>query len=639
MSSSFELKGFLKKKSGSRNVFQERWFEYDAKTTSLRYFKGKAGASSLRGTIPLTATTTVAVVEDSGSSSSKELRFTIGTPSRTYLLLAKAPMERTMWVERLQSLLASLFPDPSKAAPSPAEEQRVVPPFKQKASSRTALTSDLFSQPDPGAQCKVTPQDEQRQRVSRELLSTEQTYVEALALLCKGFLEPLRQRRAELGLSAEELGLLFSNAELLLEFHGELLGKLHAAEERNTLSFPVESVNVGTIFVEAQPLFRAYEVYIGAHARAQETLVKVTASSPQLREFLLELKELAGKNLDLQNLLSWPIQRVPRYVLLLKELMKTTPTSQDGWHSILLALDTIERVADSINKAKTQEEHLEALTEISKRIARCAHLNLVQPHRQFLKEGILYRTWEEDQKQSTSSSFSSSSSSSSSTSSTLSQQQQQQSSNQGVPATFFLFNDLLMWAVDDVYQGFWLLDNSLALPSDTPEQFTFATKIFKAATEAHLPDQIDPSKRFRLTAASAGEASLWVEAIGGACHFLDQIPQHIRENQKKTWRNDSIQEEVRVQGFACLKTLKWKRFYCKLQGSTLYWFDSPVDVVPKSSLSCVGLQVKPLQNDAKHPFSIALSKPNSKSSPFMIQTDSLLFSIWLNQFQYASQST
>ena len=609
------LQGFLKKKGGESHKFQERWFQCDFDNNTLHYYAKKPDifpdAKTVKGLIPLSHDTRVEV----DHSKSKEHRFKIITPRRTFFLVAKNASQRQQWVDWLTAYMDGIFRPTAAQALSPAPHP---PCFK--AQSRTQLAPDLFTQPsarDEGP----SPQDLQRRRVSQEILSTEQTYLEALALLCKAFLEPMRNSRAELGLSLEDIGMLFSNAELLLEFHSELLGKLHDADVRNAETFPRESMSIGDIFVEAQPLFRAYEVYIGAHATSQETLERLLKRNPEIPAFLQELRELAGKNLDLQNLLSWPIQRIPRYVLLLKELLKTIPTSQDSWKPIMSALDTIERVADSINRAKTQTEHLEATGEISKRVARCGHLNLVQPHRQFFKEGILLM----EQDTTTSSSASSSSS----------------SQPNGSPATFFLFNDLIMWAKDDVYQGFWSLDNSTVIPNDPsgphPCTFTFATKIYKASTQAHLPDQIDPSKTWKLTAGSATEATLWAKAIEAACLFLDQIPQHIRESQKQTWRNDSLQEEVRVQGFANLKSLKWKRFYCKLQGSTLFWYDGPADNIPKSSQSCSGCLVKDFKEDPKRQFCVALAKPGEKKPTFVLQTDGILYPVWIAQLKYASE--
>lgn len=501
--------------------------------------------------------------------------------------------------------------------------RKTKPPTTQKS----VLSSELFARP-VDTTLVPTAQDEHRQKVSKELLSTEQSYVEALALLCHGFLEPLRSRRADFGLTLEELGLIFSNAEVLLEFHSELLRRLYDADLVNSASYPKEDMPVGPIFIQMEPMFKAYETYIGAHAASQEMLARALKRAPELATYLLELRDETGKNLDLQNFISWPIQRIPRYLLLLKELMKTIPTASDSWQSIVTALDTIERVADAINKARTQAEQLDMLADIEKRVAKCQHLNLVQPHRRVIREGSLLKLWETRGLSSASSSSTTTTTSSATTNEPV----------KAVRATFWLFNDIIMWAVDNVFEGFWSLDNAVVVPPRADEDactFTFAVRVFKSATEQDLPDQIDPSKTWALSSDSPSDAASWMKDIDDAIGYMASIPQHVRESLKCTWKNDSLESAARVQGFLSLKNLKWRRFYCRLQGSTLYWFSDPSQTIPRGSQSCLGFILTDWSEDKKRPYSLCLSSPGKTKTKFVVQADALMYSVWLTQLKGA----
>ena len=56
------------------------------------------------------------------------------------------------------------------------------------------------------------------------------------------------------------------------------------------------------------------------------------------------------------------LQRIPRYVLLLRELIKLTPATHRQHQPLLCALDGIEQVAAYINARKQQTEQMHAVS-------------------------------------------------------------------------------------------------------------------------------------------------------------------------------------------------------------------------------------------------------------------------------------
>jgi uncharacterized membrane protein (DUF106 family) len=58
-----------------------------------------------------------------------------------------------------------------------------------------------------------------------------------------------------------------------------------------------------------------------------------------------------------------PVQRVPRYVLLLKELKRNTTSADAEYHDIKEALGKIQKIAMAINEAKRQMENMSKLLE------------------------------------------------------------------------------------------------------------------------------------------------------------------------------------------------------------------------------------------------------------------------------------
>ncbi|XP_045852788.1 phosphatidylinositol 3,4,5-trisphosphate-dependent Rac exchanger 2 protein-like [Meles meles] len=71
------------------------------------------------------------------------------------------------------------------------------------------------------------------------------------------------------------------------------------------------------------------------------------------------------KNTDvpLEGYLVTPIQRICKYPLLLKELLKRTPRKHSVYAAVMEALQAMKAVYPNINEAKRQMEKLEVLEE------------------------------------------------------------------------------------------------------------------------------------------------------------------------------------------------------------------------------------------------------------------------------------
>jgi hypothetical protein len=67
--------------------------------------------------------------------------------------------------------------------------------------------------------------------------------------------------------------------------------------------------------------------------------------------------------LDLMSYMIQPVQRVPRYVLLLKELKRNTTSADPHYADIKEALSKIQKIAAAINEAKRQMENMSKLLE------------------------------------------------------------------------------------------------------------------------------------------------------------------------------------------------------------------------------------------------------------------------------------
>ncbi|KAH0617654.1 hypothetical protein JD844_016114 [Phrynosoma platyrhinos] len=111
--------------------------------------------------------------------------------------------------------------------------------------------------------------------------------------------------------------------------------------------------------------FRIYDEYCSNHEKAQKLLLELNKIRT-VRTFLLNCMLLGGrKNTDvpLEGYLVTPIQRICKYPLLLKELLKRTPKKHSDYFPLMEALQTMKAVCSNINEAKRQMEKLEVLEE------------------------------------------------------------------------------------------------------------------------------------------------------------------------------------------------------------------------------------------------------------------------------------
>jgi len=163
--------------------------------------------------------------------------------------------------------------------------------------------------------------DDRRQMVIGELIDTEQRYINNLEILLNVYLPALEDVVAP-----RDLRLLFpAQLEPLLERHRELLGRM---EEREESPF---AGTIGNIFNQLcnggnSEFVNTYSAYMNEFRVAMQTLAKYEQSSLEFKQLLLKCQHTCGcKGLSLSAYLLTPIQRLPRYELLLKELLKHTP--------------------------------------------------------------------------------------------------------------------------------------------------------------------------------------------------------------------------------------------------------------------------------------------------------------------------
>ncbi|XP_055079008.1 phosphatidylinositol 3,4,5-trisphosphate-dependent Rac exchanger 1 protein isoform X1 [Periophthalmus magnuspinnatus] len=226
--------------------------------------------------------------------------------------------------------------------------------------------------------------------VLNEIINTERDYVRTLLFLQSAFLERIRQTPDDQQcLAPEHVKILFSNIEDILELHKEVL----SAIEASLLPEPQPHNALGHVFLQFRESFSVYGEYCSNHEKALRLLMELN-KVPHIRTFLLHCMLLGGKkstDIPLEGYLLTPIQRICKYPLLLKELLKRTPKKHADYPAVEEALQAMKAVCSNINETKRQMEKLEALEQLQSHIEGWEGTNLTDICTELLLHGNLLK--------------------------------------------------------------------------------------------------------------------------------------------------------------------------------------------------------------------------------------------------------
>jgi hypothetical protein len=220
---------------------------------------------------------------------------------------------------------------------------------------------------------------DKRLLVVRELVSTERSYLGVLECLIDCFLKPLSNV-----LPPGECHVLFPQIETLANYSRSLLEALEAKVN----VWHADRSTVGDVFVKMGPFLKATATFVNGHPDAC-AMAERLATTPAFRACTATaMKDPRAKNNPLLALLIAPIQRIPRYVLLLNELLKCTPEQHADRQKLVDALALLRQVADDVNEAKGRADNSRVLLATALRIKPTVG-DLLEPHRRLLLDGVL----------------------------------------------------------------------------------------------------------------------------------------------------------------------------------------------------------------------------------------------------------
>ncbi|XP_046403591.1 uncharacterized protein LOC124169131 [Ischnura elegans] len=244
-------------------------------------------------------------------------------------------------------------PTPSRTGAASSQVKKVhgprVPPQAPDASGgRTdILTRLLTDQMQAGGD--ASSGKDTRSHVAVELYETERSYVESLQILVHKYLRALKSSEHSGLIDSSLVDEIFFQVPEILSHHEIFLEEL-----RNRLDHwdPLRQ-QLGDVFLHAftqQSVIDTYASFINNWKHAKESIKSACQAKPAFARLLESLaREHKGK-LAVDSLLIMPVQRIPRYELLIQRLLKHTEPSHPDHPLLVEAATVVRSLAQSINR-------------------------------------------------------------------------------------------------------------------------------------------------------------------------------------------------------------------------------------------------------------------------------------------------
>ncbi|CAI8041525.1 Rho guanine nucleotide exchange factor 17 [Geodia barretti] len=206
---------------------------------------------------------------------------------------------------------------------------------------------------------------EMRHHVVRFLLETEQSYVQSLRTIIKVYLEPLKKPQAFGMIDSSLVRDIFYQIPEICGLHERFLLQISQRTER---WHPLQKI--GDVFVNTFSkchLMNIYTMFIHNFMRAKAAIEIAKQARPVFAKFIERSKASTGK-LSLDDLLIKPVQRIPRYLLFIKDLLKHTSANHPDHAPLHQALEELKGLVERVNESEREmarsEKQRELLTSV-----------------------------------------------------------------------------------------------------------------------------------------------------------------------------------------------------------------------------------------------------------------------------------
>jgi len=148
---------------------------------------------------------------------------------------------------------------------------------------------------------------------------------------------------------------------------------------------------IGDILLETLPDLQIYVDYVNNYDNSNQTYCQLQKNSEWVA-WNQSVQQKVNSNLDLPSFLITPVQRIPRYELLLRELLKLTAENHKDYECLLKAKEGVVQLNKFINDKQKEQQNVIKLQEIQDVIIATVPIVVKRPNRLYVFDGDIKYT-------------------------------------------------------------------------------------------------------------------------------------------------------------------------------------------------------------------------------------------------------
>ncbi|KAK0398716.1 hypothetical protein QR680_002722 [Steinernema hermaphroditum] len=229
----------------------------------------------------------------------------------------------------------------------------------------------------------ASKKNEKAWHAAKELVDSEQRYVEKLKLLDK-FRAAIEKEKI---LDRKQLSAIFANISSLYQFHNnhllpQLMDKCREWQTTRRIS---------DVMKKQAPFLKMYSEYTNNYNNAYSNFIDYCKKKKKFLDIVRKFEQTPEcDNMPLGSHLICPVQRVMRYQLLLQEYKKHLEQTDGDYEDTTTALNLVLEAANHANNMLRQLERYRDVLEVQEQIGNS--IPLVSPSRVLLKKGAIMKT-------------------------------------------------------------------------------------------------------------------------------------------------------------------------------------------------------------------------------------------------------
>lgn len=357
--------------------------------------------------------------------------------------------------------------------------------------------------------------EEQRNKILDEIYATEKSYVESMGLCIEYFYKELNGDKNPTQMTKEEVQDLFQHYDQILNINKGFKETLDRLKKENKLG-----LEIGKTFNTFIPFFKVYIPFVSHYDKVNVIMNKYEKDDSFYEAMLKIMNKIpTDVPLDLRSYLIMPVQRLPRYELLLKDLLRHTEESHPDYQNLQMAYEKIRQTTMMVNERSKEFEQRNNVLKVKELINGLNDFELIQPDRSLIMEGELIKVCKKANK----------------------------------PRYFYLFNDLIVYGI-----GFEKITVS--------EYFFLKTvKLNYDNRYEHSFQIINDTKSFSVICPDEKTKEKWMTAISKHVEIQRKISNTKEENSRPVWIQDTPNCLICQKQFTTLN----RRHHCRKCGKCI----------------------------------------------------------------------